>query len=63
MSTVTITLSDVESGMFEMSCNFGAEFDKNSHAHQHANLILKTLDELAKQASAPIAVLSDEIAA
>ena len=46
MAKAIITIEDID-GQIALSCDFGDGFDNHSHAHQHANLVIKTMDELA----------------
>lgn len=46
MSTATLTLTD-EDGAISARIDFGPEgFQKDSHAHQHAYLLTKHMDEV-----------------
>jgi len=46
MPKAVITLDDVD-GQISMSLFLEGGFNKDSHAHQHANLVLKYLDSIA----------------
>jgi hypothetical protein len=52
MGTATITLSD-DNGEVACKAIFDGGWDKDSHAHQHANLMLKHMDELCTRVSTP----------
>ena len=47
MARAVIVLSDDPTGYVEMTCTFDGEYDKNSHAHGQASLIIKSIDDLA----------------
>lgn len=48
MSKVTINIEDDGQGM-AVSVNFEGGFNPNSHAHQHANLMIGAMDEMAQR--------------
>lgn len=56
MSVATIVLEDVD-GQIAMKVNFsGAEgqgFDRASHAHQHAQILIRMMDELCTKVEQP----------
>ena len=53
MAKVTITLSD-QDGAIKADVVFqGGPFDPKSHAHQHAQLLLKHMDEIAQRQGEP----------
>lgn len=53
MSAVTLTLTDVD-GAMESRLDFGPEgFQKDSHAHQHALILHRRLDELCRRLDEP----------
>jgi hypothetical protein len=45
MSKVTITLTD-DAGQIACNAHFEDGFNRFSHAHQHAQILLKKMDEL-----------------
>lgn len=56
MSTATIVLEDVD-GQIAMKVTFshatGEGFDKASHAHQHAQILIRMMDELCTKVEQP----------
>lgn len=50
MSKATIILTDVE-GAIDANIIFEGGFRADSHAHQHAHLLMKHLGEIARQLS------------
>lgn len=56
MSTATVTLEDVN-GQIAMKVTFsgdnGQGFDKDSHAHQHAQILVRMMDELCTKVEQP----------
>lgn len=52
MATAHIILSD-DNGAVACKATFDGGWDGNSHAHQHANLMLKHMDELCTRVSTP----------
>ena len=48
MSRAIITLVDDPDGMVEMNVTFEGGFNKQSHAHGQAELMIKHMDELAE---------------
>lgn len=53
MSTATLTLTDT-GGAIDAHIEFGpAGFQKDSHAHQHAMLLVKHMDDLCKRLDQP----------
>jgi len=45
MSRATITLDD-DGGMIATELTFAGGFDPASHAHQHANLLIRMMDDI-----------------
>lgn len=58
MSVVHINLEDVD-GKINFQSVYSGGFDPNSHAHQHARLIEKVMDKLARAEGDPAVILSD----
>jgi hypothetical protein len=52
MGMATIILSD-DAGTVACKATFDGGWNPASHAHQHANLLLKHMDELCTRASEP----------
>ena len=52
MATATIILSD-DNGAVACKATFEDGWNADSHAHQHANLMLKHMDELCTRVSTP----------
>ena len=53
MSTATLILTD-EGGAIASRLEFGPEgFQKDSHAHQHAYMLVKHMDEVCKRLDEP----------
>lgn len=48
MATATIVIEDVE-GAIALRADFGDGFDPDSHAHQHAHLLIGMMDQLAER--------------
>lgn len=53
MSGVVIALEDQGDGEFAFQVDFCGEFNSESHAHQHALLLIKHMDEIAVNKSLP----------
>ena len=52
MSYVNINMEDVEGGQISMNVVYHGDFNPKSHAHQHAHLLTKYMDRLAKRVEA-----------
>lgn len=53
MAKVTITFSDQPGGTMKADVNFAGGFQKGSMAHQHAQILLKMMDNLAQRIDEP----------
>ena len=63
MGTATIVLSD-DNGAVACKATFDGGWDASSHAHQHANLMLRHMDEICTRVSTPeVQEVPDEDAA
>ena len=52
MASITITFTDAGSEV-AVTCDIPGGFDKDSRAHQMANMALNTLDHIAQRLDAP----------
>jgi hypothetical protein len=53
MSTVNINLEDTPDGAIALQVCYTGGFNVKSHAHQHALLLIKHMDEMAERLGAP----------
>ena len=53
MSYVNINMEDVEDGQIAMNVVYKDGFNVASHAHQHANLLMKYMERIATRQAEP----------
>lgn len=61
MGRAHINLEDKADGSFEVRAVFAGGWDKNSHAHQYANLMVNELNSKATPISEPIIKTVEEM--
>lgn len=62
MGRAIISLVDEGDGSFSTVVQFEGGFDKSSHAHQHANILIEHLNTLAKPLEEPeIVTITDKV--
>lgn len=49
MSTATITFKDEDNGTIRLDAVYEGGFDPQSHAHQHAYMLIKMMDSIAEK--------------
>lgn len=59
MSAATIVLEDVD-GVVALKVTFGAGFDPTSHAHQHAQILIRMMDQVCQRQGEPEVVTTED---
>ncbi len=59
MSRAEIYIEDAD-GAIAVKAVFGSGFNKTSHAHQHAQILLNMLDQLCQRQGEPEVVAAEE---